>query len=281
MPRDDRDPDTHAAPEAEVWVLSRDAVREVDRLAVERYGIPSIVLMENAAIGLRERALAMLRDLGSRRVTILAGPGNNGGDGFALARHLANAGCEVEILTAADVDAGGAGDAGTNLRIARAMGLAPARLGTSDGAERLERAGDEPGLLVDALLGTGLRQAARGQVRDAILHVNRLRSPLVRVLAVDVPSGLDCDTGEPAGGGEAVEADATVTFVALKPGLLRLGAQRWAGEVTVAGIGAPEALVRELGRRVRDERRGPVAGAGDPPQRAGEPPGAHGRAEGP
>jgi len=267
---------TPPAPDA--WVLTRDAVRRLDRLAVERYGIPSIVLMENAAIGLRERAREMLEELGTRSVVILAGLGNNGGDGFALARHLHNLGCAVRLLTTGDPGAC-SGDAATNLAIAAAMGMTPERLDRSAGAETLEKAVLEPVLLVDAILGTGVRESARGAARDAILQLNRLRAPTARVLAVDLPSGLDCDTGEPAGRGEAVEADATVTFAALKPGFLRLGAQRWTGEVSVAGIGAPESLVRELGERIEDARRGLPSerNASPPPE---EPPRTHARRAG-
>jgi NAD(P)H-hydrate epimerase len=277
MSRRDRGDDFTESMDQGVWVLSREAVRRVDRLAVERYGIPSVVLMENAALGLRERALELLASVRARRAVVVAGPGNNGGDGFALARHLHNAGCEVVALTSVDLDAY-AGDAATNLRVIRAMGIRVARLEAPAGPAVLETAAQAPALLVDALLGTGAAEAARGTVRSAILHMNRLRSPGVRVLAVDVPSGLDCDSGAPAGGGDAVEADATVTFVALKPGFLRLGAQRWTGEVTVADIGAPGELIEELGELVEDTRRGPTRGATRHEAAAAEePPGSHAR----
>lgn len=267
--------DFSGSADQQVWVLSREAVRDLDRLAVERYGIPSIVLMENAAVGLRKRALGMLDELRTRRVVILAGPGNNGGDGLALARHLHNAHCEVLVLTSGDPDSL-RGDAAANFRIVRAMGLGLARLGTGAGAEAVEKGAMSPVLFIDALLGTGASDAPRGVIRDAILQLNRVRSPTARVLAVDVPSGLDCDSGAPAGGGEAMEADATVTFVALKPGFLRFGAQRWTGEVSVAGIGAPRELVAELGQSVRDSRRGPPGG--EPGGGAAEdPPDAHAR----
>lgn len=289
--RHDPHPDDTRGPRGEAggcWVLSREAVREVDRLAVERYGIPSIVLMENAAIGLCTRAVRMMHALGTDRAVVLAGPGNNGGDGFALARHLANAGMVPTVLLACDpakVLAKG-GDAATNLAIVQKMAVPTDRLDRSSGAEVLEKAGqDGPVLVVDALLGTGLRESPRGVIADVILQVNRLRSAQVVVLAVDVPSGLDCDTGEPAGAGGrsgrglAIEADETVTFVALKPGMLTLDAQRWTGEVSVAGIGVPRGLIEELGECVTDARRDPhpadAREGGD-----GEPPASHGRASG-
>ncbi len=264
------------------WVLSREAVREVDRLATARFGMPSIVLMENAAIGLCTRAVAMLRDLGTARAVILAGPGNNGGDGFALARHLHIKGYDPDVLLTTD-PARYAGDAATNLAISRSMGIPMHRLDVSEGAEVLEHAAQSPVLLVDALLGTGIRNAARGVIGDVILQVNRLRAPTVGVLAVDVPSGLDCNTGEPASNlagdsGPTIEADATVTFVALKRGFLQLGAQRWTGEVFVAGIGVPRELVEALGEFVSDTRPGAATkpmsqhnAPDDPPARHGQP----------
>ena len=278
---DHDDSSERSKPEADRggWVLSREAVRLVDRLAVERYGMPSIVLMENAAIGLCERAAAVLSDLHSRRAVILAGPGNNGGDGFALARHLHNRGLEPRVLLTTDPGCS-RGDAAINLGIVQKMGMPIHRLDVSEGAEVLEQVVSEPVLVVDCLLGTGLREAPRGVIRDVILQVNRLRMPGVAVLAVDVPSGLDCDTGEPAGGAEgvAVEADETVTFVALKRGFLRLEAQRWTGEIRVAGIGAPRELVEELGEFVADIRPGAAAQSqGKLAELPEEPPAEHGR----
>ncbi len=265
------------------WVLSRQAVRRVDQLATERFGIPSIVLMENAAIGLRDRATAMLLELGTDRAVILVGPGNNGGDGLALARHLHNAGAKPRVLLTTDPHrlAHTPTDAAVNLATVQKMHLPIERLDTASGAEVLEHAADSRVLIIDALLGTGLRDPARGVIRDTILHANRLRAPGVGVLAVDLPSGLDCDTGTPADNGPAIEADHTVTFVALKPGMLHLQAQRWTGEVTIAGIGAPRELVEELGEYVADTRRGPhrePAARSNTETPPGSPPESHGRA---
>lgn len=258
-------------------VLSREAVRRVDRVAVERFGIPSIVLMENAAIALRDRALVMMDRLATDRAVILAGPGNNGGDGLALARHLHIARMKPSVLLTGDPGrpATAGCDAAVNLGIIRHMGL-PIR-SLSDGPSLAGMMPDAPVLLVDAMLGTGLSDAAREPIASIIRAINRARSRETAVLAVDVPSGLDCDSGLPAGGGPAVEADATVTFVALKPGMLHLDAQRWTGEVTVGGIGVPQALIDELGELVADNRRGP---APEPGVSAADrrPPDTHGRA---
>lgn len=243
-----------------MWVLGREAGRRLDRLAVERYGIPSMILMENAASGVAERALAMLEAVPTRGAVVLTGPGNNGGDGFAAARHLANRGVEVRIVAAVDPDRL-KGDAALNARIAARMGIRVDALDAARAAAELEQEGC---LVIDALLGTGISDAPKAPLDALISVVNRLHGPSHPVLAVDVPSGLDCENGKPAGGGRAVEADETVTFVAPKPGFLPLEAQRWTGEVWVAGIGAPASLVQELGCFVGWRHPGGGSDAGPP-----------------
>src|SRR5690349_20070858 len=186
-----------AAEAQEMFVFSRQAVREVDRLAGEQYGIPSIVLMENAAFHLADVALHMTGETEGARVLIFCGPGNNGGDGLALARHLHNAGARVEIMLAAPA-AEYTGDAATNLAIATKMGLHIVRLAEDPDGDP-ERVVDRfaPDLVVDALLGTGLTADVREPIAGLIGWVNALGRKGVRVLAVDIPSGLDCDSGEP------------------------------------------------------------------------------------
>ena len=228
-------------------VLTREAARQYDRLAVERYGVPSIVLMENAAVALREAALRMLGGVPRGPVLIACGPGNNGGDGLALARHLHNSGTAVVVVVTRPL-AAYSGDAGVQAAIVSRMGLAVEECRGDEAEGAFKRATSRlgaPALVVDALLGTGQTEPARGAVREAIGAVNRLASAGARVLAVDLPSGLDADTGEPMG--DAVHAHVTVTMVAPKPGLLLLRAQTYAGEIVVGDIGAPVELLHELG----------------------------------
>ncbi len=229
-------------------VLTREASRLVDRLAVERYGVPSIVLMENAAVALREAALRMLGGETRGGVLIACGPGNNGGDGLALARHLHNAGVAMAIVATKPL-AAYSSDAGVQAAIVARMGLAVEDCRGEDAAAPFARAaarlGSPPALVVDALLGTGQTEPARGVVQAAIREVNRIGAAGAAVLAVDLPSGLNADTGEPMG--EAVHAKVTVTMVAPKPGLLLLRAQAYAGEIVVGDIGAPVELLHELG----------------------------------
>ncbi len=218
------------------FVLDRDSVRAVDRAAVEAFGIPSIVLMENAARGLAEEAKRMLEGAPTPHALIVCGSGNNGGDGYALARHLHNAGIDISIVALGDPKAGS--DAATNCRICRAIGIREIPL------EELGQAPDAD-LIVDAIFGTGLDRPVSGPAARAIEWINAADRP---VLAVDIPSGLDCNTGRTLG--VAVRAVKTVSFVGLKPGFFEASARDLVGEVVVADIGAPIELVRRYGRPV-------------------------------
>ncbi|MHC5023863.1 MAG: NAD(P)H-hydrate epimerase [Planctomycetota bacterium] len=227
-----------ASPElpADAYVLDRASVRAVDQAAIGEYGIPGIVLMENASRGLASHALVMVgpKRRRPRTVLIVCGSGNNGGDGYALARHLHNE--RIDVVLAALRGPDPASDAGVNHAICARLGvpvIEPDRLDRHAGAD----------LVVDAIFGTGLDRPVHGAAAEVIEWINRAARP---VLAVDVPSGLDCDTGRPLG--VTVRATRTVTFVGLKPGFLELEAQPFVGEVHVAGIGAPRELLERFGR---------------------------------
>lgn len=231
--------------------LTREQSRRVDRLAIDRLAIPGIVLMENAGINAADVVTGMLEAVEGRKVAIVCGGGNNGGDGLVIARHLVNAGRKVVVYLAAD-PAGLTGDAATNYNICHRMGVKLMRV--DDEASLAEQAGhwSSADVLVDALLGTGFdaSRGLRGHAEAVIGAINsageRRRQGRAgpRVLAIDVPSGLDCETGE--AGGAAVRADATVTFVARKVGFDQPDAAGFLGEVFVAGIGAPASLVDEV-----------------------------------
>ncbi len=221
--------------------LTREQVREVDRRAIEQYGIPGIVLMENAAIGAANVALEMLEGVSAPSALILCGGGNNGGDGLAVARHLHNHGVDVRIDLCVD-PAGYRGDAAINWRIVSAMGLAT-RAASPEMIVQFKA-----GIIVDAIFGTGLTQAPRppfGPLAEAVAASSR------PVLAVDLPSGLDCDTGVPLG--PCIRATRTVTFLAEKAGFAAPGAAPFLGRITVSGIGCP----RELIDQVRSSAIGP------------------------
>lgn len=226
--------------------LTRAEVRELDRLAIEEYGLPGIVLMENAGAN----AARLLHSLGiDGPVAIACGRGNNGGDGFVIARHLELLGHDVRLLLAAPL-AAYAGDAAVNAEVAKRSGLDIRDLAAAQ-AGSWQEALNGAAWIVDALLGTGATGAPRGAVAAAIGAINDLRGQVpgegraARVLAVDIPSGMDCDTGDRPGA--CVRADATATFVAAKPGFAAPGAQAFTGAVHVLGIGAPAALLARFG----------------------------------
>ena len=220
--------------------LSRAEVREVDRRAIEEFGVPGVVLMENAGAG----AARLLESLGvTGPVAIVCGKGNNGGDGFVMARHLECAGHAVKLALACRPDEI-RGDAAVNLAIAERSRLAIECLADADQAA-WERALAGADWIVDALLGTGASGAPQGAVATAIAAITAVRGRgVARVLAVDLPSGLDCDTGTAAGA--CVRADATATFVARKRGFDAVGTAALTGPVHVIGIGAPRAVLAQF-----------------------------------
>lgn len=211
--------------------LSRDEVRSVDRRAVDEFGMSGVVLMENAGRGCAE--LLLRQGIGGP-VAICCGRGNNGGDGFVIARHLDIAGVDVRVLLLADACTV-RGDAETNLRVLQQSGI-PIRELPEAGELAAELSSCE--WVVDAMLGTGTSGEIREPYRTAIDAINQSGR---RVFAVDLPSGLDCDTGEPLG--LCVRAELTATFVAEKQGFENPACRTLTGSVHVIGIGVPRRLL--------------------------------------
>jgi NAD(P)H-hydrate epimerase len=219
--------------------LSRAEVRDLDRRAIHEFGVPGVVLMENAGRGAAELLLRLNPD--RQRVLVLCGPGNNGGDGFVMARHLQNAGVEVDLLLFGSLEQL-TPDAKVNGLVWQKSG--PLRTVPIDkplDADVRRVIDGAPGWIVDALFGTGLTRPLGPPIDDAVAAVNASGRP---VLAADIPSGLDCDTGEPLG--PTMKATYTATFVALKKGYLNPKAKPWVGEVHVLDIGAPKKLLDEF-----------------------------------
>jgi NAD(P)H-hydrate epimerase len=217
--------------------------REVDQYAIEELGIPGVVLMENAgrnAADLIEERLADRPGAQERpgRIAVVCGGGNNGGDGFVVARHLTHRGHEVWIDLMAD-PARLAGDAAVNHAIVQKMGVPIRPLCDLAAIPTAVHRWHRSDVIVDALLGTGFAGAVREPMAEVIRQINGLSGPLV--VAIDVPSGLDADTGQVAG--EAVRAHQTVTFLAEKSGYARESARAYTGRITVVDIGAPTMLI--------------------------------------
>jgi hydroxyethylthiazole kinase-like uncharacterized protein yjeF len=212
--------------------LTRDQCRELDRRATDAYGIASLVLMENAGRG----AVDVLERLGvDGPVVILCGKGNNAGDGFVIARHLDIRGhaCRVLLLCPAEELTG---DAATNFAILEKTNVP---IKTFD----IGLTAQDADWLVDAMLGTGARGEPRPPI-DAAIEWFNARPVKTRAMAVDVPSGLDCDTGQPAA--HTVRADHTCTFAALKIGFTQPVAREFTGTIHVCDIGAPPRLIDDV-----------------------------------
>jgi len=212
--------------------LTRNAVRELDRRAVEEFGIPSIVLMENAGRGASETLYQL--NPHRLRVAIVCGPGNNGGDGLVMARHLDRLGVMTHTWLCADPNQLSP-DAATNFHVVQRMNL-PLRISTHI---ELSSFGGF-GWVIDALFGTGLTRPIAWPYDAIVQAINE--SP-AQILAVDIPSGLDCDSGQPLG--PTVKAHHTVTFVGMKAGFMSPEARKYVGTIHFADIGAPRCLVDE------------------------------------
>ena len=211
--------------------VTPDEMRRIDAFAIDTVGIPGVVLMENAGRAVFEQAYKGLAGNGKPAV-ILCGRGNNGGDGFVVARRLINNGIETSVHVVGAISKI-KGDAGVNLRVLRRMGVSIDRV-TRKSLPELRRRLKSAGLIVDALLGTGLSGEVTDLFRDVIALVNGSGRP---VLAVDIPSGLDGVTGKPLG--IAIVANATVTFQLPKKAFENPLARNHTGRLTIADIGIP------------------------------------------
>ena len=213
-------------------------VRELDRAAIEDYGVPGAVLMENAGVAVVEAAVGMTGPASDPLVVLLCGKGNNGGDGYVIARHLHNRGYGVRVfLTHAPDEIGG--DARVNLDIIRKMSGIPRTVISAGPAwADLENSLAEADLIIDALLGTGLQSNVREPFDSLIQLINGASKP---TLSVDIPSGLSADTGQTMG--HCVRATRTVTFALVKKGLLMGGGPERSGELLLAEIGIPIELL--------------------------------------
>ncbi|MDA1051052.1 MAG: NAD(P)H-hydrate epimerase [Planctomycetota bacterium] len=217
--------------------LTREQVREVDRRAVTEYGMTGLVLMENAGRGCAD----LLCRLGIHGPVVLCcGKGNNGGDGFVIARHLDSRGHDVRVLVFCD-PAELTGDAAANFKTVEAAKLPIFRCPVVDHPQWLTEQLAGADWIVDALLGTGTRGVPRPPL-DVVLH--QINAHAAKKLAIDLPSGLDCDTGKCAS--STFRADHTCTFVAAKAGFRAADARVFLGVVHVVDIGVPRKLLIEF-----------------------------------
>jgi hydroxyethylthiazole kinase-like uncharacterized protein yjeF len=220
-------------------LVSSEEMRELDRLTIERFGIPGHVLMERAGKGATRALLETLPHVRrkGRRALICAGKGNNGGDGLVIARLLRRRGARTDVLLFGRAEEVG-GDALRNLRAYRRAGGVVREVTSVAGLDRLVGLLREADVVVDAIFGTGLNSALRDPQASAIDLINASGVP---IFAVDIPSGLDADTGLPLG--TAIQAEGTATFGFAKIGQVLYPGARLCGALAVVDIGiAPQAV---------------------------------------
>jgi len=217
-------------------ILTAKQMQEVDRRTIDEIGIPGVVLMENAGRGVAEEILKRLSAPGKPRALVVAGKGNNGGDGYVVARHLANKGWDVLTLVLTKHDEV-KGDAAVNLDVLAKCGGAIAYVQDRDELRNALAESGEWTVVVDALFGTGLSKPAQGLYLDAIEWLNTQSAPVV---AVDIPSGVDASTGRILG--SAVKATLTVSFAFAKVGQVSYPGAGLTGELVTVDIGIPDAV---------------------------------------
>lgn len=220
-------------------LVTTSQMQELDRRTIEDCGIPGIVMMENAGRGAAELLLRFFPEACAGSIAVLAGGGNNGGDGFVIARHLKNWGVDVKVYLFSSIDEI-KGDAGTNLRIWLAMGGELEEVIYKGDFAGIKKEFSKASLLVDAIFGTGLHSEVKGFLKDTISFVNSLPQP---VMAVDIPSGLDATAGKVLG--EAIRADLTATFGLVKIGQVIEPGAAHVGQLEVIDIGIPRHLIEE------------------------------------
>lgn len=229
--------------------LTPEAARALDRAAIERCGIPGVVLMEHAAVGVAAVVRRICAERGLREVHVACGRGNNGGDGWAVAR-LLHEDLEARVLSLGPARSE---DAAINERATRRLGIPVLEIGNSPTIDGL-LPGLRDGVVVDALFGIGLDRPIEGPAAVLIRAVAESGLPVV---SIDLPSGLDAATGMPLG--PCIRATRTATMVAPKSGMTVPGAARWTGPVDRIDIGAPRRLLLEFGSMAGSSASGDTA----------------------
>ena len=224
-------------------IVSVKEMREIDRVAIKELGIPGVVLMENAGQGVVSAMDNYFDSESIDKVTIVCGKGNNGGDGFVVARYLMNQNIGVDVYIVGDVSSI-TGDAKTNLDIIKGMGVKPRTIRNKIGVRNLMLSFSDSDVIVDAIFGTGFSGSIHGIVKDVIREINE---STLRVVAVDTPSGIDSVTGNVTG--EAVMADLTVTMELPKTGQFLYPGKHYVGELYIVALGFPEQVIEGVSPR--------------------------------
>ncbi|MFP4445765.1 MAG: NAD(P)H-hydrate dehydratase [Desulfosudaceae bacterium] len=223
-----------------MYLVTADQMRQMDRTAIERLGIPGRVLMENAGRGAVRWLLENFPRAAAEKIAIIAGRGNNGGDGFVMARYLHQMGSRVTVFLLSSPDRV-SGDAAANLALLDNLNIPVISLPDEAAFAAHRSALAHHTILVDAILGTGLKKNVTGFFETVITHINESDRP---VFAVDIPSGLQADTGQPCG--VCVRATATATFGHAKTGQVTFPGADLCGALRVIDIGIPSMVTGQI-----------------------------------
>lgn len=224
-------------------ILTADEMREMDRQTIESFGLPGRILMENAGRGATRVLMTRYPDIASYTVGVVAGRGNNGGDGFVIARCLFQHGVDVRVYLLSE-SAKLQGNAADNFHLLAELGVPVAEIPDEAAFSRVRGEMAHRQIWVDAILGTGLNSDVRGFFKTVIEFINSTNRP---VLAVDIPSGLHTDTGRPCGA--CIAATLTATFAFPKIGHIQLPGAEYVGGLHVIDIGIPPYIARQTGPR--------------------------------
>ncbi|MCD4718863.1 MAG: NAD(P)H-hydrate dehydratase [Desulfobacula sp.] len=227
-----------------MFLVTANQIQDMDKQTIESFGIPGLVLMENAGRGAVDFLLKKFKDIETKRIAVIAGRGNNGGDGFVIARYLMEKGMVVNTFLLSSKEKI-KGDAKVNMDLAqklcdRSQTCSIIEIPDADTFKNQKNRILHHDLFIDAILGTGLNSDVRGFFKDAIELINSSQQP---VFSVDIPSGLHSDTGQPLG--IAVKANATATFAFAKAGQLLYPGNSYTGDLKVIDIGIPNFIARE------------------------------------
>ncbi|NIA08876.1 MAG: NAD(P)H-hydrate dehydratase [Nitrospiraceae bacterium] len=222
-----------------MFIVTAEQMHRLDQRAIEEFGIPGLILMENAGHGVCDLIYRHFAARLPQGVTVLVGPGNNGGDGLVIARHLYQAGIKVEVLLLVPGE-NFKGDALTNYKIVKRFGIPITECLDSDSLLGASESIKRSGVIVDAIFGTGLAREVTGRFAQCIEEANKAPAPIV---AVDIPSGLSADTGRLMG--TAIRADVTGTMALAKIGLVLHPGADYVGKLHVIEIGIPQSAVAE------------------------------------
>ena len=226
-----------------MYLVTADEMREMDHRTIASFGVPGRVLMENAGLGAANVMQAHFPGLESKKVGVLAGRGNNGGDGFVIARYLSFRGVEVTVFLFSKKGKV-KGDAGANLALLEPLDIPVVEVEDSAALKKKKAAMRQQDVWVDALLGTGLNADVRGHYREAIEFINRRNQP---VFSVDLPSGLNSDTGQVCG--SCIRAQVTATFGFAKLGLKTFPGAALCGDLAIIDIGIPPYIAEAVNPR--------------------------------